>query len=210
MADDHDEPIFAREAAALLDAHALFRKASRIIELVTDLGRTRWPELGWPKSLGDADEQLLWQFKGWRRIVLPVKTSSPVRIMFGVAQIDASAEFNQPEPHLAVWLDHSPMQTDLRRKLLAQADAGGLDSTWTLRVQGWWAVTAHKRLGAFGSHAEATDWLLAKLSELVAADLINAAASVGSVVSAGIGEPETDAVASDLTEATDADAHPPL
>ena len=98
MADASDEPIIAREAASLLDAHALYKKATRIVHSVVEVGKDRWPVFGWPKTANDADEQLLWQFKGHGRITLPMRTPTPAKLLFGIVQTDASAEFYKPLP----------------------------------------------------------------------------------------------------------------
>ncbi len=92
MADAYDAPIIASEAASLQPAHGLYQKAARIVGLVTATGSERWPGLGWPKSTGDADEQLLWQFKRHGRITLPIRTKGPVAIFVGVAQREASID----------------------------------------------------------------------------------------------------------------------
>ena len=172
MADAYDEPIIAGEAAALLAAHALYQKTARIIAATMESGKERWPVLGWPKSTNDADEQLLWQFKRLRRLTLPIRTTGPAQLFLGVAQHDASAEFDEPEPHLCVWVEHPAKQVDYRRVLLDQADAGALGETWARRVKGWWALTAHQRLGSFGSQAEAVSWLIDRLDELDRAAII--------------------------------------
>lgn len=173
MADEYDEPIVARETASLLDAHALYRKATRIIQLAVGHGSSRWPYLGWPKAASDADTQLLWQFRERRRIALPVRTATPAQLYFGIVQTDDSAGFDYLEPHLAVWIDHSPKQTDVRRNLLDRADRGRLPDSWTRRVQGWWALTAHDRLAAFADHQAACDWIIHRIEELDSAGVLN-------------------------------------
>ena len=166
LADEYDEPIVAREAGSLLDAHNLYRKVTRIIHATTEVASSRWPALGWPKSQSDADMQLLWQFRERRRIVLPIRTAARTQLMLGVAQIDPSSRVHEPDPFFAVWVDHSPKQSDLRRTLLDQADAGGLATRWTRRLQGWWALAATERMGALGTHAEAVAWLVERLGDL--------------------------------------------
>jgi hypothetical protein len=181
MADPFDAPIVAGEAASLLPAQTLYLKVARIVAQVLEEGKERWPALGWPKSTNDVDEQMLWQFRNHGRFTVPVRVWGPVRLFFGVAQQDSSADFHEPEPHLCVWLEHAPRQVDLRRRLLDAADTGSLGSNWSRRLPGWWALTAHVRLGAFGDHAEAGDWILTRIGELSDAGLF-APLDVGAVM----------------------------
>ena len=181
MADASDEPIIAREAASLADAHSLYRKATRIVQAVTAIGKDRWPQFGWPKSPNDSDEQLLWQFKAHGRVTLPVRTPTPAKLLFGIVQTDVSAEFYKAEPHLAVWVEHAAKQGDFRRALIEQADRSGLDVPWKRRLPGWWALTASERLVAFDSHEAARDWVLARLEELDAAGVLALIGQAGGV-----------------------------
>jgi hypothetical protein len=136
MADASDEPIIAREAASLTDAHALYRKATRIVHGVVDIGKARWPHFRWPKTANEGDEQLLWQFKAHGRVTLPLRATTPATLVFGIVQVDASAEFFKPEPHLAVWIEHNATPTAFRRGLIRQADEAGLPITWIRRLPG--------------------------------------------------------------------------
>jgi predicted ATPase len=188
MADSYDDAIVAREAASLLDAHSLYRKMARIIQLATAEVRTRWPSLAWPKTAGEMEEQLLWQFRHSRRLMVRVRTSSKVDLFLGLVQEGDPAVFSAPEPHLAVWLEHQPKQTELRRRLLKVADEGNLSETWTRRLGSWWAVMADERIGAFGTQAEAKAWLLDRVAELDSAGLLSFAAT------ASPGETDTEQV----------------
>ena len=47
MVDPSSNPISAREAASLLDAHAQFRRATRVLTEVTEQGHLRWPTWDW-------------------------------------------------------------------------------------------------------------------------------------------------------------------
>ncbi len=173
VADEFGTPIVAREAASLLDAQALLRKTSRLLQITMDEGRGRWPNLGWPKTVNDLDEQLLWQLHRFGRIVAPVGTAARgVTICLGVVQHEASAGFDHPEPQLAVWIDQPPRQTELRRRLLAQAEVEQLTAAWIRRLQGWWALEAHQRLTAFATADAASAWLLDRMSELDASGVL--------------------------------------
>ena len=173
MADAFNAPIVAREAGALLDGQALLRKVSRLISQTVDDARPRWPQLGWPKSANDVDEQLLWQFYRHGRLACPVRTAARnVWVCIGTAQAEESADFRQAEPHLTVWIDQPPRQTDLRRRLLAEADRGHLPKMWTRRLQGWWPLFAHERLTAFADLSEARTWLLERAGELEASGIL--------------------------------------
>lgn len=171
VADDYDEPIDPGEAASLLGAYSLYRKTLRIIRSAVEKGQDRWSQLGWPTAT-EADDQVLSQFKRSRRLTLPIGTATPIRIFFGIAQVDDSAQFNQAEPHLVVWAEHPPKQTDLRQALLDQADEGALAASWGRRIQGWWALTASEPLSAFRTHDAATSWIVDRLADLDRAGII--------------------------------------
>jgi hypothetical protein len=47
VADESSEPVSAREAASLRDAHSLFKKAAKVLTEVSVLGTERWPDWGW-------------------------------------------------------------------------------------------------------------------------------------------------------------------
>jgi len=179
MADEYDEPISNVEAATLLDAHSLYRKASRLIWMVADArenlsdDRKRWSELGWPTKLEGVEQEVLRGF-GWSgRFAFPLSTPrQPVQIFLGIVQVDESADFREPEAQVAVWVEHPQKRTSLRDELRAQAEAGGLGAHWKRRHQGWWALTAHQPLSSFADHEAAVAWILDRFAELEAAGIL--------------------------------------
>ncbi len=62
MADDHNEPLRAREVATMEHARSLLLKVRRILKLVAEYANQQWPGSDWPESDDDLQKILSQQF----------------------------------------------------------------------------------------------------------------------------------------------------
>lgn len=164
MADPSTDPVSAGEAASMLDAHNLFRKATRVLTEVNEAAKVRWPEWGWGNK-DQVAQLILGQFQRHARFTIST-TSKPVYLILGYTDLLATGE-----AHLTVWVESDPKKVAVRMALLKAADEGGLHPSWIRRTDSWQALGKTHRAATLEGAQDTVDWLLARLEDLEASGL---------------------------------------
>jgi hypothetical protein len=164
VADASTDPISAREASSLLDAHRLFKKAARVLTEVRDIGVERFPDWGWV-GREQLSQHVLGQFQRHSRFTVPT-TERPFYLILGYSDLHATGE-----AHLTVWVESDPRKPDLRTALLQAAEVGSLPATWVRRLDTWQALSITRRAATVEGVEAAVDWFVERLEELATADI---------------------------------------
>lgn len=164
VADESSEPVSAREAASLLDAHSLFKKAARVLTNVNELGKERWPAWGW-SGRDQITQLILGQFQRHARYTISTG-SKPAYLIVGFTDLYATGE-----AHLTVWVESDPKKPTIRQGLIAAAEVGGLDASWLRRLDTWQALSKTQRAATIEGSAATVAWFEACLEQLAAAGL---------------------------------------
>ncbi len=107
----------------MVDAHNLFRKATKVLTDVNSLGQQQWPAWGWGGE-GPMTQSILGQFQRHARFTI-FTGSKPIYLVLGYTDLSGTGE-----AHLTVWVESDPRKADLRMDILKAAENGGLDGTW--------------------------------------------------------------------------------
>jgi hypothetical protein len=159
VADESTEPITAREAASLLDASTLFKKATRVLAEVSESGQAHHPEWGWG-SKEQVAQLVLGRFQ--RQGQYAIATSSrPVYLVLGYAAHRLSGE-----AYLTLGVEHDPRKPQVRQAVLAMAETGGLDGAWVRRLDTWQALAREQRATTIEGLAANVEWFAQRLAEL--------------------------------------------
>lgn len=162
VADEFTEPITAREAASLLDASTLFRKATRVLAEVSESGLLHHPEWGWG-SKEQVAQLVLGRFQ--RQGQYAIATGSrPVYLVLGYAAHRLSGE-----AYLTIGVENDPRKAEVRQVVLSMAESGGLDGAWVRRLDTWQALAREQRATTIEGLAANVDWFERCLAELEAA-----------------------------------------
>lgn len=162
VADVGPDPITAREATSLTEAHSMFKKATFVLGKVNALGESSFPDWGWAN--GDQVAQLvLGQFQRHARYTLPTR-SSPIYLVVGYTDLHGTGE-----AHASVWVESNPRKIDVRAAMHRAADDGGLAPSWTRRLDVWQGLAITRRATTLESADDAVEWFTDRLSELAKA-----------------------------------------
>lgn len=164
VADESSEPVSAREAASLHDAHSLFKKAAKVLTEVNELGKERWPEWSWG-GRDQITQLILGQFQRHARYTISTG-STPGYIVIGFTDLYATGE-----AHLTVWVETDPKKPTIRQGVIAAAETGGLDATWLRRLDTWQALSKTQRAATVEGSAATVKWFERCLDELAAAGI---------------------------------------
>jgi hypothetical protein len=164
VADESSEPVSAREAASLLDAHSLFKKAAKVLTEVNELGKDRWPEWVWG-GRDQITQLILGQFQRHARYTISTG-SKPAYLIVGLTDLYATGE-----AHLTVWVESDPKKPTIRQGLIAAAEAGGLDASWLRRLDTWQALSKTQRAATIEGSAATVAWFERCLDELTMAGI---------------------------------------
>lgn len=164
VADESSEPVSAREAASLLDAHSLFKKAAMVLTEVSELGKERWPEWSWG-GRDQITQLILGQFQRHARYTIAT-SSKPAYLIVGFTDLYATGE-----AHLTVWVESDPKKPVVRQGVIAAAEAGGLDASWLRRLDTWQALSKTQRAATVEGRAATVAWFERSLDELDAAGI---------------------------------------
>ena len=164
VADETSEPVSAREAASLRDAHSLFRKATKVLTEINELGKQRWPDWGWG-GRDQVTQQILGQFQRHARYTI-YTSSKPVYLVIGFTDLYATGE-----AHLTVWVETDPKKPVTRQHVIAGAEAGGLDPTWLRRLDTWQALSKTQRAATIEGSEATVLWFKQCLEELALAGM---------------------------------------
>jgi hypothetical protein len=175
MADRDDEPITARESAALGDGYALFRKTRRALLDVDLEASKRWPEVAWPTTESVIERGLWRAFRHHGRLFITVGGSSEAYLLLGIDTLDG-------ESYARVWVEAAQRSVELRGTIIATADANRLPELWERKSAAWGGVQASVRLVALTTHDALVAWYLDRLGELQAAGLFAVVPQLGQVV----------------------------
>lgn len=173
MADEYNEPIRTREAAALDDARRLLRKLARIFLPVTQELKEIWPPASFPVTEGEVRQALANQFNRNGRYTLSNQNQTRADLVFGVGWLDEDS-------WLTVRIEHSAKHGQDRLRLIDQADAGSLPANWGRFLTDSKAVRVDRRLPSFDLPADMTAWLLERIRELRSAGMLQAIDQMGS------------------------------
>lgn len=165
MSDDFDQPVAAREAAALDDFRYLHGKVARIVTEAGSQAADRWPGLPWPKGESSIRKRLFDRFATHQQLVIGVQRAKTSWLVFG-------AEPKSGEAHVMVCVETWPSAADLQRTILAQADDAGFGPEWHRSLGAWGGLKRTERLVVLGDHEAAVVWILARIEELAAAGVL--------------------------------------
>lgn len=164
VADVSNDPVTAREAASMVDAHNLFRKATKVLTDVNALGQQQWPAWGWGGK-DQITQSILGQFQRHSRFTI-FTGSKPIYLVLGYTDLSGTGE-----AHLTVWVESDPRKADLRMDILKAAENGGLDVTWVRRLDSWQALGRTQRAAMVDGPEASIAWFAARLSELASAGI---------------------------------------
>jgi hypothetical protein len=164
VADEASEPVSAREAASLRDAYSLFRKATKVLTEVNELGKQRWPDWGWG-GRDQVTQQILGQFQRHARYTI-YTSNRPVYLVIGFTDLYVTGE-----AHLTVWVETDPKKPVIRQGVIGAADAGGLGATWLRRLDTWQALSKTQRAATVEGSEATVQWFDGCLDELVLAGI---------------------------------------
>lgn len=159
MADESSEPVSAREAASLRDAHSLFKKATRVLTEVSERGKVRWPDWGWG-GRDQITQLILGQFQRHARYTIAT-SSKPAYLVIGFTDLYVTGE-----AYLTVWVETDPKKPAIRQGVIAAAEAGGLDAGWARRLDTWQALSKTQRAATVEGSAATVAWFESCLDEL--------------------------------------------
>jgi hypothetical protein len=172
MADRDDEPVAARESAALGDAFALFKKVRRALVNVGKEAQHRWSRLGFATSDGAIGRELLASFQRQGRLFVKVGTSSEAYLLLGIEPRDG-------ESYASFWVETSRQSTALRGQIISVANDAGLPASWERRFSEWGGLQASARLVTLPSSQAVSDWYLRCLDELDASGVLSVVPGIG-------------------------------
>jgi hypothetical protein len=172
MSDDFDQPIAAREAAAMDDFRNLHGKVARIVAEVGTGAASRWPGLPWPKGEPAIRKRLLDRLAGHGQLVIGVQSVKGAWLVFGVEAAPDEADLVAVE----TW----PSTADLQCDLHVLAGAASFGPEWLRSLGAWGGVKCRERLVLLGDPSAAAGWVLARIEELSAAGLLRAIIAAGS------------------------------
>lgn len=164
VADETSEPVSAREAASLRDAHSLFRKAAKVLTDVSELGKQRWPDWVWG-GRDQITQLILGQFQRHARFTISTG-SKPAYLVVGFTDLYVTGE-----AHLTVWVETDPKKPGIRQGVIAAAEAGGLDASWLRRLDTWQALSKTQRAATIEGSAATVLWFGQRLEELAQAGI---------------------------------------
>jgi hypothetical protein len=167
MSDDFDQPIAAREAAAMDDFRALHGKVARIVAEVGVEAASRWPGLPWPKGEPAIRKRLLDRLASHGQLVIGVQSVKSAWLVFGVEAASGEAD-------LVAAVETWPSAADLQRDLHILADSASFGPEWKRSLGAWGGVKRRERLVLLGDPSAAAGWVLARIEELSAAGLLQA------------------------------------
>jgi hypothetical protein len=173
VADETSEPVSAREAASLRDAHSLFRKATKVLTDVNDLGKQRWPDWGWG-GRDQVTQIILGQFQRHARFTIST-SSRPGYLVIGFTDLYATGE-----AHLTVWVETDPKKPVIRQGVVAAGEAGVLDASWLRRLDTWQALSKTQRAATVEGSEATVLWFERCLDELALAGIGPTAGVAGS------------------------------
>ena len=159
MADEYNEPIRTREAAALDDARRLMRKLARALVPVTVQLKQSWPSASYPTTEGEVRQALVNQLNRNGRYTLSNQNASRAALVFGVGWMD-------DESWLTVRIEHNAKRGQDRLQIIEAADSGGLPATWQRLLVENKALRVDRRLASFDAPSEITGWVLQRIEEL--------------------------------------------
>ena len=165
VADTSTDPLTAREAASLLDAYSFFKKATRVLTDVNEIGRERWPTWGWGGK-DQITQLILGQFQRQAPFTI-FTTMRPVYLVIGYTDLRAVGE-----AQLTVWVESDPKKAEVRMTVLRAAEAGGLDSAWIRRTDSWQALGRTHRAATIEGAQGAVSWFIERLEELDRAGMV--------------------------------------
>ena len=178
VTDPFDEPVAEAEASAMLDAATLLRKMRRLLRDTALEAQERWSELEFPKAQGVANRFVEEQFADHARLAIGTR-SHRAQVYFGMVQREATIDWIEREPHVAVWVEHHPKATDVRRRLIAAAASGQIDSQWQRSWKGYWALVRHAPAKELEDLPAMREWWFARLDELDRAGIVNLIPQLG-------------------------------
>ncbi len=164
VADESSEPVSAREAASLRDAHSLFKKATKVLTDVNEVGKERWPDWGWG-GRDQITQLILGQFQRHARYTIAT-SSKPAYLVIGFTDLYATGE-----AYLTVWVETDPKKPTIRQGVIAAAEAGGLDASWARRLDTWQALSKTQRAATVEGGAATAAWFERCLGELAMAGI---------------------------------------
>lgn len=171
VTDPFNDPVTPSEAAGMLDAARLLRKMRRLLRRAARDARAQWPQLAFPDSTGVADRFVEEQFADHARLTIGTR-GGRANVLMGIVQREASVHWSEAEPQVAVWVEHHPKATEVRRLLIEGAASGGLGSDWQRYWKGYWALLRHEPVSKHPDLEEMRAWWFARLEELDAAGII--------------------------------------
>lgn len=164
VADETSEPVSAREAASLREAHSLFKKATKVLTEVNELGKQRWPDWSWG-GRDQITQLILGQFQRHARFTISTG-SKRAYLVIGFTDLYAAGE-----AHLTVWVETDPRKPDIRQGVIAAAEAGGLDASWLRRLDTWQALSKTQRAATIEGSEATLLWFERCLDELALAGI---------------------------------------
>lgn len=167
MSDDFDQPIAAREAAAMDDFRNLHGKVARTVEEVGAEAAIRWPDLPWPRGEASIRKRLLDRFASHQQITVGVQSIKSAWLVFGVEAASGEAD-------LIVSVETWPSAADLQREIHGLADVASLGAEWHRSLGAWGGLRRRERLVLLGEPSTAARWISARLDELAAAGILRA------------------------------------
>jgi hypothetical protein len=167
MSDEFDQPIAAREAAAMDDFRNLHGKVARVLAEAGAQAAGRWPGLPWPKGEASIRKHLLDRFATHQQLTVGVQALKNVWLVIGVEPAAGEAD-------LIATVETWPSAADLQRDIHALADAAAFGPEWQRSLGTWGGLKRRERLVLLGDPDAAAGWLLARIEELASAGVLDA------------------------------------
>ena len=165
MSDDFDQPVAAREAAALDDFRYLHGKVARIISDTAQAAAVQWPLLGWPTNEPTLRKKLFDRFASHQQLVVGVQRAKSCWLVLGT-------EPSAGEAQLMISVETWPSAADIQREILGRAEAAALSADWHRSLGAWGGLKRAERLVVLGDHDSAVAWLMERIGELSAAGVL--------------------------------------
>ena len=167
MSDDFDQPIAAREAAAMDDFRNLHGKVARTIVEVGAVASERWDALPWPTGEAAIRKRLLDRLATHQQLTVGIQSIKTAWLVIGVEAASGEAD-------LVVSVETWPSASDLQREIHRLADASSFGPEWHRPLGAWGGLQRRERLVLLGDPSAAAQWLLSRIEELSSAGVLKA------------------------------------
>lgn len=180
MADSYDEVTQGDESTALPTARRLLGKTARVLTPFGVKAPDIWPGSTWPVNEAKVVDALVSSFITHGTLSMRNQNELRANVAVGV--------YHEPQTEdgwLGLWIWCPPKRVKERSTLLARVRSIEWGEDWSIDEGSWELFGAYRRLTSFVSHAEATEWLLARLEQLAALGVLPLLGSLGSEAPAG-------------------------